>query len=53
MAPPDDIKTETPASEGAGTEDTGNGKPGPMPRLREVKPESEVRGGGEAAEERL
>jgi hypothetical protein len=53
MAPPDDIKTETPASEGVGTEDTGNPAPAPKPRLREVKPESEVRGGSEAADDEL
>jgi hypothetical protein len=57
MTPPDDIKTDLPpVGEGAEGEDTEYPVPPaapPRPKPREVGPESEVRGGAEAPDERI
>ena len=68
MAPPDDLRIDVPSTSSTGQGSTGQGsagpgsagpgKPGPTPTqpakpLREVGPESEVRGGPEAPEDAL
>ena len=58
MTPPDDLRIDVPSTEGAGSDAKGPGRPGPSPAqpvkpLREVGPESEVRGGPEAPEDAL
>ena len=51
MTPPDDIRTDNPASEsGPGAPAPHPDDKAPPPKRREVGPESEVRGGPEAVD---